>query len=84
MIRLIDPYAKNISPGKEMEYISVGGKIKGFSEPTPIDVDFGDKVALVSSPIILAHGASQEVNDTTMDKVLSIGNVPVFVAANTP
>lgn len=81
-IRLMDPYADKIFPGKEMQYFTVAGNLEGFSENTTIKSSFGEKVGLGGSLVIVGHSAAYETDDTTADKILSIGGIPVFLAAN--
>jgi len=80
--RGVEPYTDNIYPGREMDYISVGGQMTDFVSNFTVEASFGKKVSLVKSFAIVKLGGVKEYFTPTPEKTLSVGGLPVFVAAN--
>ena len=78
----VDPYIDFVYPGREMDYISVGGQMTEFSSNITVEGGFGEKVSFVKSSAIVNLAASKEFFTPTPEKTLSVGGLPVFVAAN--
>jgi len=82
--RAVEPYTDYVYPGREMDYISVGGQMTEFSSNITVERGFGEKVSFVKSSAVVRLGAVKEHFTPTPEKTLSVGGLPVFVAADWP
>lgn len=80
MSRLVGGDVNRIPPGKEMKYLLVVGNFSDFTENKTIDTKFGEKVSGVSKLLNVSVSAIEESFPVTPDKLLSIGQTPIFVA----
>ena len=74
----VEPYTNRIVSGKEMSYILILSSING---PNKIDCKFGDRLGEVSNKIIIGYGIVNDFREVTK-RVFTVGQVPVFIAAN--
>jgi hypothetical protein len=74
----------NIYPGKEEDYLTVGGQFEGFQANITVDAAFGDNICETTGPITEGEMSGQESNIMDNNKILSVknnsDNVFVFVA----
>jgi hypothetical protein len=80
--RGVEPYTDYVYPGREMDYISVGGQMTDFTSNSTVTTNFGEKVSFVKSSAVVRVGAVQEHFTPTPEKTLSVGGLPVFVATD--
>jgi hypothetical protein len=78
------PNYKQIIPGMEMRYITVKASSIEIQPQTDVQSNFGDEVSNATGTIGVNYGTPDNQPPLTMDKVLIVGRLPVFVASNTP
>lgn len=80
------PYGDSIVAGKEMQYITVNGHFKGFTDNATIPSMFGDTLSPDGGGVVkifygITGDQAADYRDIDPSKILSISNTPVFVAA---
>jgi len=83
---LVNPYTDYIQEGEETRYLWVSAQsMLGVKANTGFDSKFGGVVSRAATgPIYIDYGAAQDYEDQpiTVDKILKVGNQPVFITVN--